>query len=174
MVGSSHAAIGAGGVTAPTCRAAHSGAGAASAPSRMTRTNHEPEPSTEAGCDLATADDQREEHLVKTQPSDPPPRAARPGAASGVEDLGRAQRQGREHGRPLRIDHICSAISRLRRHPSLSAISFSRPAPRVIPPGGPLLRMCPPIRASGARASAVVLGKGAGLRWPRARSTPEP
>ena len=34
------------------------------------------------------------------KPSDPPPRAARPGAASGVEGPGRAQRQRREHDRP--------------------------------------------------------------------------
>jgi hypothetical protein len=38
----------------------------------------------------------------KTQPSDPPPRAAarHRGAASGVEGPGRAQRQRREHDRP--------------------------------------------------------------------------
>jgi hypothetical protein len=39
--------------------------------------------------------------MRKTHLSDPPPRAARLGAASGVEGPGRAQRQRREHDRPL-------------------------------------------------------------------------
>jgi len=57
----------------------------------MTRTNHKPETSTE-----------RARRDAATQPLDPPPRAARLGAASGVEGPGRAQRlQRREHDRPL-------------------------------------------------------------------------
>jgi len=39
------------------------------------------------------------------QPLDPPPDAARLGAASGVEGPGRAQRQRREHDRPLNDGH---------------------------------------------------------------------
>ena len=46
-----------------------------------------------------------QKELGKTQPSDPPPRAARPGAASGVEGPGRAQRQRREHDRPCNDAH---------------------------------------------------------------------
>ncbi len=52
----------------------------------------------------------------RTQPSDPPPRAARLGAASGVEGPGRAQRQRREHDRPatdaLSEEHHLSWIER--------------------------------------------------------------
>ncbi len=48
---------------------------------------------------------QEQQQFGKTQPLDPPPRAARLGAASGVEGPGRAQRQRREHDRPLYDAH---------------------------------------------------------------------
>ena len=65
----------------------------------MTRTNDEPEPPQESGRDL------HESSCARGKPSDPPPRAARLGAASGVEGPGRAQRQRREHDRPLYDAH---------------------------------------------------------------------
>src|SRR4051812_18856347 len=78
----------------------------------MTRTHNKPEPSDESVAMLAsTLNPKRSQLFGRTQPSDPPPRAAARlrGAASGVEGPGRtpsgvtkrvAQRQRREHDRP--------------------------------------------------------------------------